>query len=219
MRNAELHKDHRKRMREKFAKNGLSVFKDHEILEMLLFYTVPRRDTNETGHNLLKKFGSLGGVFSASKQELCTVEGIGDASADYIVFLGEIYREMTSEMFAVIPLSEKDAAGSYAFLMMMQAPAESALAVFLGDDGIRIREEWLNLGKGKMTDDLCAEIISVAKECGAVDIIVTHNHKGEPLEPSPDDIVITETLKRKAESVGIRSLRHVIVSENGYIFI
>ena len=118
MRNAELHKDHRKRMREKFTKIGLSAFRDHEILEMLLFYTVPRRDTNETGHNLLKEFGSLGGVFSASKQELCKVEGIGDASAEY---MGKIRRMLNANdvVWQIGELGKVDAGGGGTVAMYM----------------------------------------------------------------------------------------------------
>lgn len=76
-----LHKDHRKRLRKRYAEEGIDFFEDHNVLELLLFYALPRVDTNPIAHRLISRFGSLSGVFSASEDELCEVEGMGKASA------------------------------------------------------------------------------------------------------------------------------------------
>ena len=85
-----LHEGHRKRLKQRFINDGLSTFEDHNILELLLFYSVPRSDTNEIGHRLLKQFGSLSNVFDAPVEELCKVDGIGEHSAVLIKLIPEI---------------------------------------------------------------------------------------------------------------------------------
>ena len=81
-----FHKEHRKRIKKKFAEKGLSVFEEHEILELILFYAIARKDTNELAHKLIDKFGSLRMVLEADIAELCKVSGIGTDSATLIKF-------------------------------------------------------------------------------------------------------------------------------------
>ena len=78
------HGGHRNRLRERYIKDGLDGFEEHNILEMLLFYTIPQKDTNELAHSLLDRFGHLEGVFNASPDELMKVEGIGEYTAQYL---------------------------------------------------------------------------------------------------------------------------------------
>ena len=75
-----IHSGHRERMRERFLKEGLDNFQDHNALELLLFYAIPQKDTNEEAHRLIDTFGSLSEVFDASYDELCNVKGIGPRS-------------------------------------------------------------------------------------------------------------------------------------------
>ena len=79
----ELHKGHRQRVREKYEKSGSESFKDHELLELVLFHAIPYRDTNPIAHRLLDTFGSLGGVFSAKIDALCAVEGVVPANGGH----------------------------------------------------------------------------------------------------------------------------------------
>lgn len=90
-----IHSGHRQRMRERFSARGFLGYQPHEVLEQFLFDVIPRGDTNETAHLLLQKFGSLDGVFTAPREELLTVKGIGEKSADYILSL---YPETGAEM-------------------------------------------------------------------------------------------------------------------------
>lgn len=90
-----IHSGHRQRMRERFSVRGFLGYQPHEVLEQFLYDVIPRGDTNETAHLLLQKFGSLDGVFTAPREELLTVKGIGEKSADYILSL---YPETGAEM-------------------------------------------------------------------------------------------------------------------------
>lgn len=84
------HGGHRNRLRERFVKDGLDGFEEHNILEMLLFYTIPQRDTNEIAHALLDRFGSLEGVFNATTEELVEVNGTGEYSAQFLSMFSKL---------------------------------------------------------------------------------------------------------------------------------
>ena len=219
MNKSELHKDHRSRMRDRFKKNGLAGFERHEILEMILFSAIPRRNTNDIAHGLLDKFDDISGVLTASEEELSAVDGIGETVAGKIRFLGEFFDSVSGEVFRNVSLANEDSAGMYAMLRMNLAPAESATAVYLDAAGMIIAEEQLYRGKFRMTDDLPHYIAAAAKSHGASEILLMHNHKKEPLQKSPDDTLITARLREEAEALGISRVVHVIVSEEGYIFI
>lgn len=92
-----LHAGHRKRVRQKFLDNGLEVFADHEVLELLLFYAVPRRDVNEMAHLLLNRFGSLPAVLDAPEGELCAVPGVGPHIARFLNLIPEIMVQMSRQ--------------------------------------------------------------------------------------------------------------------------
>ena len=95
-----MHDEHRKRVKENFRKGGLDGFQPHNVLEMLLFYSIPRRDTNEIAHMLINEFGSLAGVFDAPIEALTNVEGIGLESATLIKFIPEIFKVYEASKFS-----------------------------------------------------------------------------------------------------------------------
>ena len=85
-----IHEGHRKRLRNRFAENGLNGFHPHEILELILFYSIPRANTNEIAHNLINRFGSVYHVFNASPEELSSVKGMGSKSIEFIKIFGDV---------------------------------------------------------------------------------------------------------------------------------
>ena len=91
--NKNPHEGHRQRLKNRFNETGLDSFEDHNILELLLFYSIPRKDTNEIAHNLLEHFGTLRGVFDAEFEELLNVNGIKENSATLIKMIPAIARE------------------------------------------------------------------------------------------------------------------------------
>ena len=108
-----VHDGHRERLRQRFLRHGLDSFDDHNVLELLLFYCLPRRDTNELAHHLLERFGSLAGVFDARYEELLKTEGIGENAALLLTLIPQIDRRyhISKEKGARIQTSED--AGRY----------------------------------------------------------------------------------------------------------
>ena len=213
------HAEHRKRMRERYEKDGIFSFKEHEVLEMLLFHSLPRRNTNEVSHRLLERFGSLKGVLSARAGDLQLVEGIGRISAEYLCMLGGVFRRITSDMMKDVPFDSKEKSGVYASLMMGVSETGSVLAIYLDKDSVRIGEEWLTLGKN---GDPAVVFEAVAKSAGelcAKGLIVAHEHRDEPDAPSPDDLIMTEAFLSKIRSAGVREISQIIVSDKGYTYI
>ncbi len=90
-----LHAGHRARVRQRFLAGGLDAFQDHEVLEFLLFYAVPRRDVNEMAHLLISRFGSLPGVLDATEEELCAVPGVGPHIAHFLTLIPEVMVQMS----------------------------------------------------------------------------------------------------------------------------
>lgn len=90
----EVHAGHRHRMRQRFIATGLDSFQDHEALEFLLYYAIPRRDVNETAHLLLDRFGTLAGVLDATPEQLQTIPGVGPGTANFLSLMPEISRQM-----------------------------------------------------------------------------------------------------------------------------
>ena len=89
-----VHDGHRARKKEQFRTHGLDAFADHEVLELLLYYAIPRADTNPIAHRLIERFGSLDGVFSASVSELSQVEGVGESAATLLALLMPLCRRL-----------------------------------------------------------------------------------------------------------------------------
>lgn len=92
-----VHAGHRSRMRKRFLATGLEGFQDHEVLEFLLYYAIPRRDVNETAHLLLDRFGTLSGVLDAQAEDLCAVPGVGPATAHFLSLIPPVTQQMARQ--------------------------------------------------------------------------------------------------------------------------
>ncbi len=108
-----VHAGHRQRLRERFIDNGLETFLPHQMLELLLFYAIPREDTNVHAHLLLERFNNLSGVFSASKEELCEVAGIGENAASLIKLIPQFCEIFNDLKIDRMPLDTRRKICSY----------------------------------------------------------------------------------------------------------
>lgn len=210
------HSGHRERLKNRFLKQmSFEDFEDHNILEFLLFFTIPRKDTNELAHALIDRFGSLSAVFDASVEDICTVPGISKNSATLIK--------------AVLPIARTYNRDKYDKTHIIDS-TEKAVE-FLLEQYLGYGEEVFSLvGLDNCSRLVCFEIISkggvesvlidnrnfskILTSTGATQAIICHNHPSGVALPSGADAMVTRRLRRFCEVVGVRLIDHIIIAGN-----
>lgn len=213
-----VHDGHRERMKSSFKKNGLDSMNDVNALELLLFYAIPRRDTNVIAHALLDHFGSLSRVFSASIQELCAVEGVGENTAVLISMIPQLVRKsMVSDAEKITVIKNSKDAGKYLVPRFAFEQDEVALLVCL--DSQKRVIGCFELGRGvvnKVSVDV-RKVVELALRYKASSVILSHNHPDSFALPSLADTTMTEQIYRSLRLVGITLADHIIVSGKDYV--
>lgn len=213
-----LHVGHRQRVKERFLQDGLAHFAPHEALELLLFYAVPQRDTNVLAHRLLERFSTLSGVFAATQEELCTVDGIGEHAATLIhlilplasLVMTEIQKADKTEAFTV------ERAGEYLIKRYLSEGSEVVYLLLLNNAGhlldcVRVHEGSVN--SVSITPRM---LIEIALTHHASSVILAHNHPAGLPIPSTDDINTTNLLANAFNAVGIPLAEHIVVAGASY---
>ena len=215
-----IHDGHRERLKNRFLKHGLDSFEEHEALELLLFYALPRRDTNALAHELLARFGSLRNVFDADPADLSRISGIGESAAALIKLQSELARKYwLKDREAQSALSSVRAAVDYAGLLFRGKTKEEFYIVCL-DSRFRIRHTEL-LARGSSTEVpvYVRQIREVVVRTGAETILLAHNHPGGSAQPSQKDIALTRQAALAMDTVSVPLLDHIIIGEkNAFSF-
>lgn len=214
-----IHKGHRERLKTRFAEHGLESFSDVEVLELLLFYALPRCDTNETAHLLLERFGSYRGVMEADASELATVKGVGENAAQLIALVREMNRRylVSDGSRGKTPLNTSADAVAYIHPLFAYATDELAYAVSLSGSGRVIRCHRLSRGLVNRVEFSARHIVELALRDDAAYIILAHNHISDFALPSDSDIYATEQIKDVLSVVGVTLKDHIIVSGDEYV--
>ena len=214
--NKNVHSGHRSRVKERFCETGLSSFADHNILEFVLFYSVPRKYTNVLAHNLIEHFGSLHAVFEASVERLMEVPGISYNSAVLIRLFPEVNkRYMLSKQGKRPSLNSVDIAAEYAASLFIGDSVESFYIICLDSNNRVICCEKHSSGSVTSTDVRISTVIDCAVCHKAVGVILAHNHPSALARPSHDDISTTNKIKEILDRMQIKLIDHIIVGRNG----
>ena len=214
---ANLHRNHRARMREKVLKNGVESFNDHELLEMLLFACDSRRNTNDTAHLLLERFGSLYGVLTASPDALKGIPHVKDAATAHIFVIREILRRIENEN-AERPgtFNSFDEIGKF-FVQKFKMASVEEVHVAMFDNGMRmIGCVRVCTGTVNSAPECIRPIVNEALDKEASFVIIAHNHPGGKLIASPEDAIMTRTISSVFNALGITLVDHILVAENKY---
>ena len=181
-----VHEGHRNRLRERYERSGLETYADHEILELLLTYTIPRGDVNPQAHALIDRFGSLSDVLDADRQELEAVENIGPKTALFLKMLPEVFRRyQLSQIDDRVPFDTVAKLGEYFHGLYIGATVERVYLLLL-NNSLRLIK-CIHLGDGAVN---CSHvtvrcIVEAAVTQHAAAVVLAHNHpKGMPFLPA-----------------------------------
>ena len=215
-----LHSGHRDRLRSRYQKQGLDGFDDHNVLELLLCYAIPRKDVNALAHQLIRRFGSLSAVFDAAPEDLMTVEGIGERSATLIKLVIDLNRRYLIEKGKQRKqpcLSETRAAGEF-FLPYFYGEKEERVYVAFLDDAFRLLScRSLFEGGINYAPVSVRKLVECAISLRATNLIIAHNHPAGQALPSVEDRDTTIALAQALKVVELRLLDHIIVAGEEYI--
>lgn len=208
------HEGHRGRMRQRFMMGGLDNFAPHEVLELLLFYAIPRRNVNPLAHQLIKRFGSLTAVLSASAELLREEPGITEAAITLITLMGPLARYMDKELLGERPFMRNlREAKSYCVHLFSGANEEQFYVICLDAQARVLRAVKVFSGTIDEITIYPREIVGTAIRYNAHDVVLAHNHPSGVLEPSEADIHTTVMLREALERVNIPLQDHIIYAE------
>jgi len=212
----QAHAYHRERTLARFKEFGLKTFNDHQALEMLLFFSIPRKDTNLTAHYLIDRFGSLNGVLEASIEQLTEIKGIGEYSALLLHLVCEMIRRYEcgqlqtrrngNQLNSALRISQ------YFIPQFIGESEETLLVAFVDASGYVISCEEMNRGSISTVSVCYDRIIRRIFLLNATGIVMAHNHPGGQLTPSRADIEVTIRLENMLEVCGKDFLDHCIVA-------
>lgn len=212
-----MHEGHRKRLKMRFLKEGLDSFEPHQVLELLLFYSIPRRDTNELAHKLLERFGSLSAVFDADIKDIVKVPGIGENSAFLLTLIPQLARRYNNDKWGPKPeLNSSTKAGKYAVSLFGGRTYEAFFIICLDAQNRVNYSELVHEGTINEAAVYPRLLVEAAIRHKANSVILAHNHPGGTLNPSRADIEATRTICTALESISIKVLDHIIVCGDEY---
>lgn len=212
-----MHEGHRERLREKYLKNGIDSFEDHEILELLLFYSIPRKNTNELAHALIDKYGSLKAVLEADPYDIQNETGVGKQSTVLLSLILNVAKKYLKDNKTKKQsiLSSKQA-GQYCADLFVGENLEKVFLICLNKQYRVIHTELISEGSTSQAVIFSDKAAKAALRHNARYVVVTHNHPGGSKKPSKADIETTKKLNLTFEALGIQMIDHIIVGENGY---
>lgn len=214
----DLHEGHRLRLKKKFLLNDMDNFEDHEVLELILFYAIPRKNTNDIAHKLLEKFGSIDKIFDAPIKVLQEVDGIGESAAIFIKSISSLIRiylerkySDSNNCLSLPNLNDK-------LMLKFTSRLEEVVAIALVDaKGKLIYDGIVNKGSVSAVEIYARKIIELIVLYNASGVMLAHNHPSGFALPSSDDIETTKKLSDIFKSMKVELLDHIIVADGDYI--
>lgn len=208
---------HRDRLRDRFIKNGAAALQDYELLELILFTAIPRRDVKPLAKSLIARFGSLAAVFNAPFSDLVQVKGLNETSATAIKVIAAAATHLIRADVMNRPiLNSWQRLLDYCHAAMAHAVREELRLLFLNKKNELIADEVQQTGTVDHTPAYPREIMKRALELGATALIMVHNHPSGDPKPSQDDIELTRTVIDAARPFGIVLHDHLIIARKSH---
>jgi DNA repair protein RadC len=209
---------HRARMRQRLLKAGPDALADHEMLEMILFIALPRRDTKPIARELLARFRTFGGVLGAPQMELRAIEGVGEAGVAALKLVQAAALRMMRQDLTTQPIfSTWDRLTDYLTAAMGYERTEQFRVLFLDGRNKLIADEVQGTGTINHAPAYPREVVRRCLELHATAVILAHNHpSGEPA-PSREDVALTTEIAKAAAVMGIAVHDHIVVGRGKWL--
>ncbi len=213
-----IHDGHRQRMLSKFSETGFTGLAEHEKLEIILFFSVPYRNTNDIAHELLNKYHTVANVMDAPEKELLKFKWIGKRTVQHFRLIKEAYSlYMLEKKNESSFLTTLDEFGSYFLIYFAAATEEKMIMMSLDSRGKRLGVDVIADGNVSAVVANSKNLILSAISRNATEVVLCHNHPGGLPEPSEADIKATKEIKEMLKNVGVHLKDHYIVTKNEYL--
>lgn len=215
-----IHEGHRDRLRHRFLEEGLENFQDHNVLELLLFYSIPRKDTNEEAHRLMDEFGSLSGVFNASFEELCRVKGISENSATLIKMMPELFQKYEVDIMNNddVVLNKCELIAKYVSSYFKGLTIEKMYLLCLDSACRVISFNLISEGTVNAAPLNIRKIMELSIKNNAANLILVHNHPSGVVAPSRKDVDATMGIQQIMTKMGMGLSDHIIIGHGDDFF-
>lgn len=207
-------------MKEQFLKDGLDSFQPHSVLEFLLFYAIPLKDTNTIAHVLLQKFGSLSGVFDAPFEELVEVDGIGRSAATLLKLIPQLCRRYQEDLDrGKTVIYSYDEAGKRLVNKFIGRQNEVVILMLLDSKTRVLFCDVVDEGTVNAANIYIKKVVRLSVQYNASYAILSHNHPSGSCLPSKQDLSTTRWIYEALDTVEVRLIDHIIVGGNDYLSI
>lgn len=214
-----IHDGHREKMRRRFLNGGLESFADHEALELLLYYAIPRKDTNPIAHVLMDRYGSLSAVMAAPVEDLQKVDGIGENAAILLKLVPRLCHKarLSDAARQELVLNSVQRAGAYLMEHFAEEKNEVVYQLCLDRKGKLLVCKRLGEGSIASASLDFRRLVENALLHSASGVILAHNHPSGIAVPSSEDIAVTNRVKAALETIDVTLLDHIIVADHDFV--
>lgn len=213
-----IHDGHRQRLKERFTKEGLDNFNELQVLELLLFYCIPRQDTNPLAHALLDRFGSLAQVLEAPSSELKKVPGIGDSAATFLPLMASLCRYyLVNRTSSNCILDSIEQCGAYLLPFFYGRRNEIVYLLCLDAKCKVLACKEIGEGSVNSASVPIRRIVETALGVNATSVVLAHNHPSGMALPSAEDQLTTRRLAVALNAVDIELVDHLVVADDDYV--
>ncbi len=212
----QMHSGHRNRMKIRFLKTGFDSFAPHEVLEFILFYAIPKRDTNKLAHELLETFGSIAGVLNAPYELLTQINGIGDHAAILLKQIPQLFRIYCEDMSKPSEIMDNSKKWIHYFKSKFVGRTNETLFVAGIDDfAYFVACEVMSNGTRRALDVTCEQLFKFTIRWNIDRIVLAHNHPNGIAVPSIADKIKTQKLETALKFLNVTLVDHFIFGKNG----
>lgn len=213
-----IHAGHRERLRTRFLSEGLDSFNEINALELLLFYCVPRKDTNELAHRLIHYFGSYVSVLSASYDELKKVDGVSDNIATYLTLQGAAVRYyLLNRKQDGVVLKTMQECGRFLQPYFVGKQNETVFLLCLDAKCKVLCCREVSEGSVNAASVSMRKIVDAAISSNATTVVLAHNHPSGLAVPSQDDIITTQHVAKALEAVDVILADHLVMADDEFV--